>query len=471
MLQATALFTAENYDAESKRVSFTNTIARLAARRKILPIRGRIPRVGADKCTECFYRHGYLVQLDRDRLSVKILNLHRAEANPLYIGNMAQYTSGFNLSVSIDVRIHNYESGVLILSFHGTDDTGASRNRLMAWRVDLDSHDQLSIKIYLDFPCECEENLNGETTILRNTQTHLVRLKYSQDHRFLEVWRLREQINDEDESVRLLCSYYPGDLFRCRKGRWDLGSDFTCEIYGDEFVLVGLSHWQSKDCFEPDQNMFYSCLRLTLLGDDNFVEKDFHDSQIFRRSTKEGPIADNWTRLSLQRDEGTGGICLVESGLVWRIGSSTQQRQVMIVPLFLQKDGLVSVSQRPQVIQSEPKPGHLREDVTLYSSYSLASRAFVDLVKGDDVGDKHTLSLYVSHANGADSNTRQSMLLEEVHTNQQGIDVVGVLIDERTLVYAYKTKPSRDSDKLQVRYWSFDPYMDLQKLLHEARAQ
>ena len=166
----------------------------------------------------------------------------------------------------------------------------------------------------------------------------------------------------------------------------------------------------------------------------------------------------------------TNQICLLEAGLVWRVGSSTQQRQVMVLPLALQGGDLTRAVSRPRMIHSEPRPAHLREDITLYSSYSLTNRAFVDYAKGAGMGDTHTLSLHVSHLDGRGRSIQRSMLLEERHTDERDL-YIQVFLDERTLVYAYRRKEAGEVDELFVKCRSFDPRLDLQKVLLQSRMQ
>ncbi|OCL04291.1 hypothetical protein AOQ84DRAFT_301185 [Glonium stellatum] len=102
----------------------------------------------------------------------------------------------------------------------------------------------------------------------------------------------------------------------------DIGSTVAFEIH--EGYFYALSNQTSFDVEEVDWTSFYHCIRFPL-------ERPFKNAleinaRIYRRQHAEGPINDSWTDLSLQVDESTNDLVIVESRREWLEGGSTQHR-------------------------------------------------------------------------------------------------------------------------------------------------
>ncbi|OCK80578.1 hypothetical protein K432DRAFT_352755 [Lepidopterella palustris CBS 459.81] len=102
----------------------------------------------------------------------------------------------------------------------------------------------------------------------------------------------------------------------------DIGSTVAFEIH--EGYFYALSNQTSFDVEEVDWTSFYHCARFPL-------ERPFRNAlevntRIYRRQHAEGPINDSWTDLSLQVDEATNYLVIVESRREWLDGASKQYR-------------------------------------------------------------------------------------------------------------------------------------------------
>ncbi|KAF2867616.1 hypothetical protein BDV95DRAFT_597831 [Massariosphaeria phaeospora] len=102
----------------------------------------------------------------------------------------------------------------------------------------------------------------------------------------------------------------------------DIGSTIAFEIHDGFFYA--LSNQTSFDVEELDWTSFYHCVRFRL---DRPVPQEMDiNRQLYRRQHAEGPIHDSWTDLTLQVDESTNRLVIVESRREWQNGSSRQLR-------------------------------------------------------------------------------------------------------------------------------------------------
>ncbi|GME26335.1 hypothetical protein GTA08_BOTSDO01640 [Neofusicoccum parvum] len=102
----------------------------------------------------------------------------------------------------------------------------------------------------------------------------------------------------------------------------DIGSTVAFEIHDGYFYAV--SNQTSFVVEEVDWTSFYHCLRFPL---DRPVKEALQvNTRVYRRQHAEGPINDSWTDLSLQADEKTNRLQIVEARREWRNGGSKQER-------------------------------------------------------------------------------------------------------------------------------------------------
>ncbi|KAK0102436.1 hypothetical protein ONS95_006055 [Cadophora gregata] len=102
----------------------------------------------------------------------------------------------------------------------------------------------------------------------------------------------------------------------------EIGSTICFELYRNSFYA--LSNQTSFEVEEIDWTSFYHCVRF-LLDSPMLLEKTENKS-MWRRQHQEGPIDDRWTSLSLDEDESTGELKIVEARKEWYLGCSTSQR-------------------------------------------------------------------------------------------------------------------------------------------------
>ncbi|KAF2181982.1 hypothetical protein K469DRAFT_587577 [Zopfia rhizophila CBS 207.26] len=102
----------------------------------------------------------------------------------------------------------------------------------------------------------------------------------------------------------------------------DIGSTIAFEIHNGYFYA--LSNQTSFDVEELDWTSFYHCIRFPL--ERPVSEALDINTRIYRRQHSEGPIHDSWTDLTLQVDECTNKLVIVESRREWQNGSSRQLR-------------------------------------------------------------------------------------------------------------------------------------------------
>ncbi|KAF2816926.1 uncharacterized protein BDZ99DRAFT_4645 [Mytilinidion resinicola] len=102
----------------------------------------------------------------------------------------------------------------------------------------------------------------------------------------------------------------------------DMGFTVAFEIHDGYFYA--LSNQTSFDVEEVDWTSFYHCVRFPL--ERPFSNALKTNNRIYRRQHAEGPINDSWTDMSLQADESTNALIIVESRREWKNGGSQQTR-------------------------------------------------------------------------------------------------------------------------------------------------
>ncbi|KAF2140525.1 uncharacterized protein K452DRAFT_351784 [Aplosporella prunicola CBS 121167] len=183
----------------------------------------------------------------------------------------------------------------------------------------------------------------------------------------------------------------------------DVGSTVAFEIHNGFFYAV--SNQTSFDVEEVDWTSFYHCIRFPLnnpVKEACEIKKD-----VYRRQHKEGPINDSWTDLSLQVDEATNSLRIIEARREWLDGGSKQLRtfytheSVPLLPLLPLDDPLartIGSGNNPHYAPERPRlyrhthPEHSHSDntrifpefilsKTKFKAYNHSCGAFLDLVE------------------------------------------------------------------------------------------
>ncbi len=109
----------------------------------------------------------------------------------------------------------------------------------------------------------------------------------------------------------------------------DIGSTACFKIHEDH--LYAVSNQTSFEVEEIDWTSYYHCIKIPL-GD---KKPDLKAYRIWQRQHGEGPINDSWTDLSLQKDEQTNELLIVECRKEWLGGGSANIRTYYTQPLRL----------------------------------------------------------------------------------------------------------------------------------------
>jgi lysophospholipid acyltransferase (LPLAT)-like uncharacterized protein len=84
------------------------------------------------------------------------------------------------------------------------------------------------------------------------------------------------------------------------------GSTVCFQIQGGDFIA--LSNQTSFEVKELDWTSFYNCVRIPL----GKAEPVLKQHVFWQRQHEEGPINDSWTEISLQKDQRTNDLLIVE---------------------------------------------------------------------------------------------------------------------------------------------------------------
>lgn len=100
----------------------------------------------------------------------------------------------------------------------------------------------------------------------------------------------------------------------------DIGSTVAFDVH--DGYLYAVSNQSTFEAEEIDWTSFYHCVRIPL--SDATEEAVQRDKRVYRRQHADGAIHDSWTDLTLQHDERTNDLYIVEGRREW-IGASSRQ--------------------------------------------------------------------------------------------------------------------------------------------------
>ena len=112
----------------------------------------------------------------------------------------------------------------------------------------------------------------------------------------------------------------------------DVGSTACFKIHDGFFLAV--SNQTSFEVEEIDWTSYYHCIKIPL-GE---AKPDLKARPIWQRQHSEGPINDSWTDLSLQKDEQTNELLIVECRKEWLGGGSANIRTYYTQPIHFDND-------------------------------------------------------------------------------------------------------------------------------------
>ena len=108
----------------------------------------------------------------------------------------------------------------------------------------------------------------------------------------------------------------------------DIGQTVAFELFDD--YLYAVSNQDTEGIEEIDWTSFYNCYRVPIA---NLTRERLQHKRIWRRQHRDGVINDLLTDLSLQKDEETGVVTIVEGRKEWLEGRSKQTRTFYRQPL------------------------------------------------------------------------------------------------------------------------------------------
>lgn len=140
----------------------------------------------------------------------------------------------------------------------------------------------------------------------------------------------------------------------------DIGQTVAFEIF--DGYLYAVSNQSTFEVEEVDWTSYYHCWRINL---ELAIKKSWLHTQypishkrVWRRQHREGVINDNWTDLSLHKDEKTGIVTIVEARKEYLGMSSDAVRTFYTQPLLFddaEDDNVVEVFSSPKLIIVAPK--------------------------------------------------------------------------------------------------------------------
>ncbi|KAI9723858.1 MAG: hypothetical protein M1828_004108 [Chrysothrix sp. TS-e1954] len=445
-----ASFSPEASVAASGKQTYRDTITRLVGRdaslgsytKSVFPV---------DDAASFIYRDGYLARLDRDQSKITISHIHDNGRVIAVIGPLtADTTYGYGEGRPL-VSIWNYEQGVLTYSLHSSVDfTINAPGTCVSIRVEDKNGHPIKPFIVHERPSSFRRAEERHVS-LRNrwSQSLSVGCMYNPPN-CLEVF-LRHF------PVPIEVYYRSSDEVFYAETHWrelsplKPGKDFACEIFDDLYLAVDLRDADCRDGSGSGKHdeMFYSCFSVDMRP--NVKERELKKHDRFRRLASEGPVSDNWTRLSLQRDQATNEILIVESRVFWPEGRSSQRRIASCTPFWGPMNEPERTMVEPTLTAWEELPEHLQTFKTLFTAYSLSKRAFIDFIVSQGSDNQDSLHLRLTTVDGNSQPVRRSRLLEQAYPPkvQHYKRDLRVSFDERTLVYSYGYRPCEDKDDSQ----------------------
>ncbi|KAI4201462.1 MAG: hypothetical protein LQ350_003221 [Teloschistes chrysophthalmus] len=208
-----------------------------------------------------------------------------------------------------DVELYNLQCSLLTILFHALTRTTGWRSWLVV--IDVDNYN-----ITLDPFVFIADLWTVEEIIVRNNEKHLcvispIGVSANGRHRewVCKVWDV-----EHPTSAPLLLQI--PDL-----GIGEIGHDLVFEIFGEYLYIV--STQAPYDLDEPEWISYYKCFRVPL---NNPHILTLEKLRIWRRDHSEGPINNLWTSLSLEQDESSGELVVIEARKEWTGSSSAQRR-------------------------------------------------------------------------------------------------------------------------------------------------
>lgn len=344
--------------------------------------------------SEFIYTNGFLCYLDTNSIHIRDIHGIDGGAEPLPLEVIADKVGDSDpATIWTKLSLLYYNAGYLLVRYYTPID-GHLGNRL----VIFDFHNR-RIKTFF--------STDDPKSFARNTSSHVIDGIYMRSN---DNWYIRDYPLDSDKVNDARDYAVVTDIGS------DIGSTVAFEIHNGYFY--GVSIRNSPEEAGRHTTSFYTCFRFPL----GYVGA-FENCQIHRG---DGPINNSWTNLTLQVDECTNELMIVEARYEGHSGRSLQQRtfykQQITFPIPTDPVGeagslsdsattatsstlAVSISPSPARSRSvddyHPEHGYVDDSAKLsalaqtkFCAYNLSCSAFLDLV--DQSGyDSGTTSLHI----------------------------------------------------------------------------
>lgn len=344
-----------------------------------------------------FYRQGVLCYVCHD--TIRILHAHQASQNEKVIHPNALRRAPFDMLL---LHIVHYQDGILTFRI-------ANGYAPLMLCVDISGINHTAEEKRIGFSHRLVLTLSEVRYFVRNNSEYLVRGEY--------IWKPAR-----GRSEWVLVSF---DLVSGRRSDEqqlheffgnDIGQTICFELFHG--YLYAVSSQSTREVEEIDWSSSYVCYRIPV---GHSREEKVQRRRIWRRQHREGPINDAYLNISLQEDQQTGAITIVEARQEFLNGGSEQTRSFYFSRLdFTEEqstnetslptdDILVSTldkTNRPQYEPAKPRTaynvhtdskvdesGHLRKECppskNKYRTYLLNVSASLDLIHDDRVLHNH----------------------------------------------------------------------------------
>ncbi|KAF2122863.1 hypothetical protein BDV96DRAFT_9211 [Lophiotrema nucula] len=313
-IEAQFSYSREATLAQNHIISYTEAVQSIHERRDAFanayPFSASIVGQG----TALIYRQGVLCLLQGT--SLRIVDIHASSeilALDLLSIIASPAASSSDSTTAPKVSLLYYSDGVL--AFHCEKKGRPNDDRILAISTKPGLPDER--RLMRDITLESSHRL-----FVRHNERYLYYGTYSGmgDHGHHE-WEIRGVSLDAHYLLPCTKALQLVDFFGT-----DIGSTVAFEIHQDWFYAV--SNQTSFDVEELDWTSFYHCIRFPL--DEPTLDAMKIEPRVYRRQHAEGPIHDSWTDLTLQSDELSNEIYIVESRREWQNGSSRQLRTFYI---------------------------------------------------------------------------------------------------------------------------------------------
>ncbi|OAG09348.1 uncharacterized protein CC84DRAFT_1193214 [Paraphaeosphaeria sporulosa] len=311
-IEAEFKYTKEARLAQEQRISYCDAFSHIQDRRhafsKAHPFSARVIGRANDFC----YRKGILCILEGNTIRVSDAHAHGPATTIDLSLIIVEYSESSSSSSDVKLSLLYYNDDIVTIYVEGRGRHNNGRLYAITTKPGVSDQARLIKRIRLEA---------SDRVFARHTSRFLYYGTYtsvgSQGHYEWEVQGV--SLNDENS---LPCTPIQLHGFFGT----DLGPTIAFEIHEGYFYAV--SNQSTFEAEEIDWTSFYHCMRLPV--DNPKAEFLESNKKLWRRQHDEGVIHDSWTDLSLQIDESTNDLMIVEARREYQKNLSRQVRTYYI---------------------------------------------------------------------------------------------------------------------------------------------